>query len=49
MKKKDIKTIVFTGNDGGIVKDLADFSIIATGHTTAVIQELHIVFAHSLS
>ena len=49
MKKKDIKTIVFTGNDGGIVKDLADFSIIATGLTAAVIQELHIVFAHSLS
>jgi len=31
-----------------MVKDLADFSIIATGHTTAVIQELHIFFAHSL-
>jgi D-sedoheptulose 7-phosphate isomerase len=47
-KKRNIKTIVFTGNDGGLVKDIADFCIIAAGDTVAVIQELHIVLAHSL-
>lgn len=45
---RGIKTIVLTGHDGGTVKDLADFAIIATGSKTSTIQEIHIVLAHTL-
>ena len=47
-RAKGIKTIVLTGHDGGTVKDLADFTIIATGSKTSTIQEIHIVLAHTL-
>ncbi len=47
-KMRGIKTIVFTGHDGGLAKDLADFAIVAAGEKTASIQEVHIVLAHSL-
>lgn len=47
-RARGIKTIVLTGHDGGTVKDLADFTIIATGPKTSTIQEIHIVLAHSL-
>lgn len=43
-----IPSIVFSGHDGGRVNDLADFCILASGQTTATIQELHIVMAHTL-
>ena len=43
-----VPTIVFSGHAGGQVRDLADDCIIATGRTTAEIQEIHIVLAHSL-
>uniref|UniRef100_UPI003569572F sugar phosphate nucleotidyltransferase n=1 Tax=Cohaesibacter celericrescens TaxID=2067669 RepID=UPI003569572F len=43
-----ITSIVFTGNDGGLAKDLADYCIIAPGTMTGTIQEIHIVLAHSL-
>lgn len=43
-----IRSIVFTGHDGGQVKKLADFCIVACGEATATIQELHIVLAHTL-
>lgn len=43
-----VTTIVFSGHDGGKVKSLADFCIIANGKETATIQEIHIVLAHSL-
>lgn len=43
-----LPTIVFSGHDGGPARALADFCIVATGTTTATIQELHIVLAHSL-
>jgi D-sedoheptulose 7-phosphate isomerase len=43
-----IKSIVFSGHKGGRVKDIADYCILATGESTATIQELHIVFAHTL-
>jgi D-sedoheptulose 7-phosphate isomerase len=41
-------SILFTGNDGGAARELADHCVIACGNTTAVIQEIHIVLAHSL-
>lgn len=43
-----IPTIVFTGRDGGVVKDCADFCIRVPGERTSTIQELHIVLAHTL-
>ncbi len=45
---KGIKTIVFTGRDGGRAKDLADYCVIAPGKMTSTIQEVHILLAHSL-
>jgi D-sedoheptulose 7-phosphate isomerase len=47
-KSQGIKTIIFTGHDGGLAKELADFTVIACGKKTASIQEAHIVLAHSL-
>jgi D-sedoheptulose 7-phosphate isomerase len=47
-KSLSIPSIVFTGHDGGKVKQMADYCILATGKETAIIQELHIVLAHSL-
>lgn len=46
--EKGIKTLLFTGNDGGRAKDLTDFCIIAPGNHTGTIQEIHIVLAHTL-
>lgn len=43
-----VPTIVFCGGDGGLVKSLADYTIIAPGDATSTIQELHIVLAHTL-
>ena len=43
-----LPSIVFCGRDGGQVRQLADHCIIASGHNTSTIQELHIVLAHSL-
>lgn len=47
-RQNNILTIVLTGHDGGPAKDLADHCIIAPGETTATIQEVRIVLAHSL-
>ena len=43
-----IASIVFTGRDGGKAKALSDYCVITSGESTATIQELHIVLAHSL-
>jgi D-sedoheptulose 7-phosphate isomerase len=47
-RAKGIKTIVFTGRDGGQTKDLADYCLIVPGKMTSTIQELHILLAHTL-
>jgi len=47
-KKKKIKTILLSGKEGGSSKNLADFSIIVPGETTAEIQEIHILVGHSM-
>ena len=47
-KERGIKTILFTGKDGGQAIKFADFSIIAPGDSTASIQELHILLGHSM-
>jgi len=43
-----VPSIVFCGQDGGPARALADYCIIVPGSTTARIQELHIVLAHTL-
>ena len=47
-RAKKVISIVFSGRDGGKVKSLADYCIIASGKETSTIQELHIVLAHTL-
>lgn len=47
-RKQQLKSIVFTGHDGGKVKALADYCVIASGGETATIQEIHIVLGHTL-
>lgn len=47
-KQRKIPSLLFTGHDGGPARELADYTIIAPGNTTAAIQEVHIVLAHSL-
>ncbi|PKP17016.1 MAG: phosphoheptose isomerase [Bacteroidetes bacterium HGW-Bacteroidetes-21] len=43
---KKMKTIAFTGKDGGHIKDLADISLIIPHSNTARIQEAHITIGH---
>ena len=45
---KGVKSIVFTGRDGGQVKDMTEYCIIVPCQKTSTIQELHIVLAHTL-
>jgi len=47
-KKRNIKTIAFTGFNGGKLKNITDHCIIAPGNRTSVIQEIHILLAHTL-
>lgn len=46
--KNKITTIVFSGNNGGFVRDKADYCIVATGERTSTIQEVHITLGHTL-
>lgn len=45
---KGVKSILFTGHNGGLAKNMADYSMLAPGQETSTIQELHIVLAHTL-
>ena len=45
-KKMGIKTIVFTGGDGGEIAKLADAALIVPSKVTARIQEAHIAVGH---
>jgi D-sedoheptulose 7-phosphate isomerase len=47
-QKMKIPTVVFSGNGGGLVKQEADYCIVATGIRTSTIQEIHIILAHTL-
>jgi D-sedoheptulose 7-phosphate isomerase len=47
-RKLSIPSVIFCGHDGGVVKGIADFTVIAPGNATSTIQELHIVLAHTL-
>ncbi len=47
-RAQGVTSIIFSGRDGGRAAALADHCIVAAGAATSVIQEMHIVFAHSL-
>lgn len=47
-RKQNIPSITFCGRDGGKAKNLTDFCLIVPGEKTSIIQELHIVLAHTL-
>ena len=47
-KANNIKTILFTGKDGGDAGLIADHVIVAPGESTATIQEIHILLGHSM-
>jgi D-sedoheptulose 7-phosphate isomerase len=41
-------TVAFTGKDGGIVKEIAEYVFIVPSYETPRIQECHITLAHAL-
>ncbi|MFN3820774.1 MAG: D-sedoheptulose 7-phosphate isomerase [bacterium] len=45
-KEKGLKTIGFTGGNGGLMVDLCDLCFIAPAHRTPRIQEIHIAAWH---
>ncbi len=47
-KELKIPSIVFSGRNGGIVRELADYCIIGAGTETSQIQEVHMVLYHTL-
>lgn len=47
-RQKKIKTIGFSGRDGGKMKNLCDHTIIVPSDSTARIQEMHILIGHML-
>jgi len=47
-KEMNLPSILFTGKDGGLAKSLATYTIVAPGGSTAIIQEIHILMAHTL-
>lgn len=47
-KEMEMKTVAFTGNDGGKLAKIADLSLIVTSTSTPIIQETHILIGHLL-
>jgi D-sedoheptulose 7-phosphate isomerase len=47
-KEIGMKTVALTGNDGGILAKIADFSLIVPSTSTPRIQEAHILIGHIL-
>jgi D-sedoheptulose 7-phosphate isomerase len=45
-KAKNLKTIGFLGNDGGLCKDFCDYPLLVAHKNTARIQEAHIFLGH---
>ena len=45
-KEKEITTVSFLGKGGGIIKDLADYSLLINSNDTARIQESHLLIGH---
>ncbi len=47
-KAKGALTVALTGGDGGLLKELADYSFIVPSYETPRIQECHITLGHTL-
>mgnify|MGYP000978117090 CR=1 FL=1 len=47
-QKKNIKIVLFLGKDGGLLKDKGDVSLIVPSNNTPRIQEMHMLFLHSM-
>jgi D-sedoheptulose 7-phosphate isomerase len=47
-KTRGIKTVSFTGGDGGILSKIADFNINIPSHTHPRIQEAHLTVSHMI-
>lgn len=47
-KAKGMKVIALTGKDGGVIKNIADVSIVVPCYETYKIQELHLPIYHAL-
>jgi D-sedoheptulose 7-phosphate isomerase len=47
-KEMGMKTVAFTGNDGGAVGKMADFLLVVPSTSTPRIQEAHILIGHIL-
>ncbi len=47
-KEMGMKTVAFTGNDGGAVGKMADFPLVVPSTSTPRIQEAHILIGHIL-
>ncbi len=47
-KEMGIKTVALTGNDGGLIARMADFSLVVPSTSTPRIQEAHILIGHIL-
>ena len=47
-KEMGIKTVAFTGNDGGMLAKMADIPLIVSSTSTPRIQETHILIGHIL-
>ena len=47
-KKIGCKTIGFSGKDGGEFNNLCDINIVAASYETPRVQEMHILFGHTI-
>lgn len=47
-KKMKVKTVSFTGGEGGKLAKMTDISLIIPSHNTARIQEAHITVGHAI-
>lgn len=45
-KEKEINSVAILGKGGGLIKDLADLTLIINSDSTARIQEVHILIGH---
>jgi D-sedoheptulose 7-phosphate isomerase len=47
-KEMGMKTVAFTGNDGGAIGNMVDFPLVVPSNSTPRIQEAHILIGHIL-
>jgi hypothetical protein len=48
-RAQGLRTLAFTGGDGGLVRDLADHAVIVPSRDTQAIQEVHGLLIHLVS